>query len=30
MKEYFNEEIFNSLSEERQKYLRSVFGDIEE
>lgn len=30
MNEYFNEEIFNGLSEERQKYLRSVFGDIEE
>jgi len=29
-KEYFNKAIFNSLSEERQKYLRSVFGDIEE
>lgn len=29
MKEYFNEEIFNSLSEERQKYLRSVFEDTE-
>ncbi|KYG90631.1 hypothetical protein A0U40_06560 [[Bacillus] sp. KCTC 13219] len=30
MKEYFNEEIFNNLSEERQKYLRGIFGDIEE
>lgn len=30
MKEYFNEEIFNRLSEERQKYLRSIFEDIEE
>ncbi|WP_320938667.1 hypothetical protein [Lysinibacillus capsici] len=28
--EYFNKEIFNSLSEERQKYLRGIFGDIEE
>ena len=30
MKEYFNEEIFNGLSEERQKYLRSIFEDTEE
>ncbi|MFJ8103920.1 hypothetical protein [Lysinibacillus sp. NPDC096212] len=30
MKEYFNKEIFNGFSEERQKYLRSIFGDIEE
>lgn len=27
MKEYFNEEIFNSLSEERQKYLIGILGE---
>ncbi|MED3799702.1 hypothetical protein P4604_20285 [Lysinibacillus capsici] len=29
MKEYFNKEIFNNLSEERQKYLRNIFEDTE-
>lgn len=30
IKEYFNKAIFNSLSEERQKYLRSIFEDTGE
>ncbi|MGG2107681.1 hypothetical protein [Lysinibacillus pakistanensis] len=30
MKGYFNKEIFNNLSEERQKYLRNIFEDTKE